>query len=105
MSRNEGSAVIMEEERKKVGFNTKEEVIKVDKTKPKKKGKTKLIKNIFTIKVSFIVLFPVFKAWLEESGFLEDVKPKPKPVIGTPRGRSLSPKKKKAVKCKIKCKP
>jgi hypothetical protein len=34
----------MEEERKKVGFNTKEEVMKVDRTKPKKKGKTKLIK-------------------------------------------------------------
>ena len=50
----------------------------------------------------FIFLDPVFKAWLEESGILEDVKPKPKPVIGTPRGRSLSPKKRNAVKCNVK---
>ena len=66
--------------------------------------KRKAKKNMFTIAVSFILFFPVFKAWLEESGFLEDVKPKPKPVIGTPRGRSLSPKKRNAVKCKIKSK-
>ena len=94
----------MEEERKNVGFNTKEEEIKVDKKRPKKKGKLKFFNNMFTIAVSFILFFPVFKAWLEESGFLEDVKPKPKPVIGTPRGRSLSPKKRNAVKCKIKSK-
>ena len=72
----------MEEERKKVGFNTKEDEIKVDKKRPKKKGKMKFFKNMFTIKVYFILFFPVFKTWLEESGFLEDVKPKPKPVIG-----------------------
>ena len=103
----------MEEERKKVGFNTKEErkkvevntkeeEIKVDKKKPKKKGKIKFY--LISITVSFFLFFLVFKAWLEESGFLEDVKPKPKPVIGTPRGRSFSPKKRNAVKCKIKCK-
>ena len=51
-----------------------------------------------------IFIVPVFKTWLEESGILEDVKPKPKPVVGTPRGRSLSPKKRNAVKCKVKTK-
>ena len=96
----------MEEGRKKVGFNTKEEEeIKVDKKSPTKKGNIEFFKIMFTITVSFIILFPVFKALLEESGFLEDVKPKPKPIIGIPRGRSFSPKKSNAVKCNVLLKP
>jgi hypothetical protein len=84
------------EERKKVGLDFEEEEFRVANKRPKKKGKIKFVKNMLKIKVSFILFFPVFKTWLEESGFLEDVKPKP--VIGTPRGRSLSPMKRNAVK-------
>jgi hypothetical protein len=51
-SRNEGSAVVMEEERKKVGFHTKEEEIMVDKKRPKKKGKKNSL-NKFLSSFSF----------------------------------------------------
>ena len=54
--------------------------------------------KIYEIK---FILFPVFKDWLAETGLLEDVKPKPKPVIGTPRGRSMSPKRRYAVRCRF----